>query len=803
MKSIRLPIALLLLASLSACTDPGFQQDVESARISPVTEAVVPAVEKPTPEPSAAPPERPNVLFIAIDDLRPELGCYGAPQVKSPNLDRLAAGGMLFRRAYCQVAVCGASRASLMTGMLPTATRFRSYLTRAQEDAPNAVTLPQTFKEAGYTTISNGKIFHHADDTQARSWSEEAFRPKGGHAASHDPETMKHLSQRKRGRIYESPDVPDNAYGDGVVAEKTIADLKRLKDAGKPFFLACGFVRPHLPFYAPKKYWDLYQRGQVRIASNRHRPKNAPAELRGSNEFRSYHLAGLDVDSDAFHRVMRHGYMASVSYVDKLVGDVMGELKGLGLEENTIVVVWGDHGWHLGEHNFWGKHNTMHLATRVPIIVKVPWKSAGTSTALVETSDLFPTLCELAGLAVPDTVQGKSFVRVLDDPAQSHRDVVYSRYGPGDAAVSEKFSYTLYRNGTSQMLYDLAKDPDENVNVCSEGSYASTVARMKAGLAERMKEAQSAKVTAGRSGSAPGEKSGKPAAKGGAARRGSKRREPTGPAPQRTNIRYGKHERHVLDLWLAKSEKPTPLVFVIHGGGWSGGEKERVHRFADVQKLLDAGISVAAINYRLMRHSAGVVPPVKAPLHDAARALQFVRSKAREWNIDKTRIGAAGGSAGACSSLWIAYHDDMADPRSADPVARESTRLACAAVVGAQTTLDPKQMKEWTPNSKYGGHAFGKKGFASFLADREKILPWIAEYSPYALVSAGDPPVFISYGAPPAVGKPQKDPTHTANFGVGLQLRCKEFGLECVVAWPGAGTKHKTATEYLIAKLRE
>ncbi len=274
------------------------------------------------------------------------------------------------------------------------------------------------------------------------------------------------------------------------------------------------------------------------------------------------------------------------------------------------------------------------------------------------------------------------------------------------------------------------------------------------------------------------------------------------PAPTLAGIRYGNHERHILDFWKASSDQPTPLVFVIHGGGWSGGSKERLHRFADPAALLKSGISVVAINYRLMAHTEGVVPPVKAPLEDAARALQFVRSKASEWNIDRTRIGAAGGSAGACSSLWLTYHDDLADPRSEDLVARESTRLLCAAVIGPQTTLDPKQMKEWTPNSRYGGHAFGKKNFARFLADRESILPWIAEYSPYALVSAGDPPTCLFFSAVPAIGEDQKDPTHTANFGVKLQERCVELDVDCQVVHPGVSNpSYRTPTDYLIATL--
>ena len=215
------------------------------------------------------------------------------------------------------------------------------------------------------------------------------------------------------------------------------------------------------------------------------------------------------------------------------------------------------------------------------------------------------------------------------------------------------------------------------------------------------------------------------------------------PKPTLSEVRYGDHERQVLDFWKAKSDSPTPVAFIIHGGGWQNGSKERLQRFADAAALLKTGISVVAINYRFVRQAVelGIEPPVKAPLHDAARALQFVRSKAAEWNLDKERIGAAGGSAGACSSLWLAFHDDLADPKSSDPVARESSRLWCAAVTGPQTSLDPKQMKEWTPNSRYGGHAFGFGNFAEFLAGRDKILPWIKEYSPYALVTADAPDV--------------------------------------------------------------
>lgn len=275
-----------------------------------------------------------------------------------------------------------------------------------------------------------------------------------------------------------------------------------------------------------------------------------------------------------------------------------------------------------------------------------------------------------------------------------------------------------------------------------------------------------------------------------------------GPKPTLADVAYGTHPKQVLDFWKAESAKPTPLLFYIHGGGWMAGSKSRV---GGLTECLAAGISVVSVEYRFVSdaNAAGVKPPVKWPLEDAARALQFVRSKAAEWNIDKKRIGASGGSAGACSSLWLAFHDDMADPKSADPVARESTRLWCAAVNGPQTTLDPQQMKEWTPNSTYGGHAFGVPKFQQFLESREKILPWIKQYSPYEWVTADDPPIYMAFSTPPALGQPQKDPTHSANFGVKLQEKLRAVGVPCEIMYPGApDVKHRNTTAFLIATLK-
>jgi acetyl esterase/lipase len=267
------------------------------------------------------------------------------------------------------------------------------------------------------------------------------------------------------------------------------------------------------------------------------------------------------------------------------------------------------------------------------------------------------------------------------------------------------------------------------------------------------------------------------------------------------NVPYGKHPRQVLDFYQAKSDRPTPVVFYIHGGGWQGGDKR-----TNPQPFLARGISVVAINYRYVKNGVEdkVEPPVKAPLEDAARALQFVRSKAAEWNLDRKRIGATGGSAGGCSSLWLAFHDDMADPNSKDPIARESTRLYCAAVNGAQTSLDPKELREWMPNYRYGAHAFGLPNFQSLIDNREKVLKWIKEYSPIEHVSKDDPPIGLFYGGDrnAKVGDSPKDPTHSPILGIKLLEKLKSVGVDAVLVYPGhPHPKYRNSTDYLIDHL--
>jgi len=271
--------------------------------------------------------------------------------------------------------------------------------------------------------------------------------------------------------------------------------------------------------------------------------------------------------------------------------------------------------------------------------------------------------------------------------------------------------------------------------------------------------------------------------------------------PTRANVPYGTHARQVLDFYQATSTEPTPLLFFIHGGGWMVGDKGNPD-FRD--QCLKKGFSVVSINYRLIPDAIadGVKPPVKACLEDSARALQFVRSQAREWNIDPQRIAGCGGSAGGFTALWLGFHPDMANPKNADPIARESTRLRCVMAFVPQTSLDPRQMREWIPNNDYGHHAFALPSYAEFLNRRDELTPWIKEFSPYELVTKDDPPVYLFYDSPLAMGQPYKDPPHSANFGGGLAEALKAAGVEFEFNSPGAaGVKHPDLFSFLVDKL--
>ena len=395
---------------------------------------------------------RPNVLFIAVDDLRPDLGCYGVPAVKSPNLDRLAAEGRVFDRAYCQYAICGPSRASIMTGLRPTTLKIVQIDTFFRNTVPDAVTLPQYFKANGYESLYVGKVFHPGQTDDANSWSRPVTLPgKGGYNAGEYklPASNAIVKQRRAealakygeeslreglggGPAWEAADVPDGEYLDGRVADGAIATLRELKGDCKPFFLGVGFHKPHLPFVAPKKYFDLYDPAELELTAIRQPPQDGPTiALHSSFELRSRTLVPLSgpID-DATSRELLRAYYACTSFIDSQIGRVIAELDALGLRENTIIVVWGDHGWHLGEYGIWGKATDYEVATRVPLIVWTPdMAKRGIKTAgLVEFVDVYPTLCELAGLPVPAELEGRSFVPQLRDPTAPGKPAAYSQF---------------------------------------------------------------------------------------------------------------------------------------------------------------------------------------------------------------------------------------------------------------------------------------------------------------------------------------------------------------------------------------
>ena len=425
---------------------------------------------------------KPNVLFIAVDDLRPEFAAYGATHIKSPRLDQLAAQSVRFDRAYCMVPTCGASRASMLTGVRPTPQRFVTFTARADEEAPWATTLNSHFKANGYRTGSLGKIFHSAQDSQA-GWTDAPWRPGLPHYQL--PANTAFEKQKLRGPPTEAAAVADDAYGDGAVANHAVKRLKTLAaHPDEPFFLAVGFYKPHLPFVAPQKYWDLYPPASIKLPDNYQLPTNAPAESTHSwGELRAYEgIPPKGPITDDTARLLIRGYYACVSYTDAQIGKVLAELDRLGLAENTIVVLWGDHGWNLGDHTYWNKHSTFESSMRIPLLVRAPGIAGGTHTAgLTESIDLYPSLCELTGLPIPATVEGKSFVPLLRFPDRPWSEAAVGRYTRGDTIRTDRYRYTEYRDNRgagprkSDMLYDHYTDALENHNIAQDPELAETV----------------------------------------------------------------------------------------------------------------------------------------------------------------------------------------------------------------------------------------------------------------------------------------------------------------------------------------
>ncbi|WP_109831759.1 sulfatase [Reichenbachiella versicolor] len=405
------------------------------------------------------PQKQPNILFIAIDDLRPELGSYGSEIAVSPNIDALASQGLQFNNAYCQQAICGPSRASLLTGQRPATSGIIHNYLKIRELNPDIITLPQHFGNNGYNTAYCGKIFHHGDRDDKISWNFNPAKNKippfknifGGFALKENQNAKKKNIQDiiakygkgsavrglgSSGPAYESADVSDRTYWDGYNTELAIATMKEmLKDsADKPFFLGLGFNKPHLNWVAPKKYWDMYNREDIKLTTQVERPENGSAMgLHRSFELRVRH--GIpkygDLD-DSLAITLKHAYLACVSYVDAQIGMMIEALEEANVRDNTVIILWSDHGWHLGDMGVWGKATNYEIATRVPMLFWSPnmsEKARGAKTdALVELVDIYPTICEAAGITPPEHIEGKSFIPLTEDPQQPWKKAVFSQF---------------------------------------------------------------------------------------------------------------------------------------------------------------------------------------------------------------------------------------------------------------------------------------------------------------------------------------------------------------------------------------
>jgi iduronate 2-sulfatase len=464
---------------------------------------------------------RPNVLMILVDDLKPTLGCYGDAMAKTPSIDRLAARGMRFDLAYCNQAVCAPSRFTLMLGSHSTSTGLYGLGSQLRNLVPNAITLPQLFAKSGYRTESLGKVFHigHGNQGDPQSFSVEHFHDKvieyvdpastdGGQLTREEAyftnQQLDRIKQLPRGAAFESPDVADDAYADGRVAAETVKRLqsarKRRDQEGTPFFIVAGFARPHLPFSAPKKYWDLHNPAQFAKPAILHPPHGAPKVASKTNgelaNYKPVAQSGVVAPDTDLQRQLTHGYYASASFVDAQIGKVLDELDRLQLSDNTIVVLWGDHGFHLGDHAYWTKHTNYEQANRIPLMIFAPGvtKPGSATEQLAESVDILPTLAELAGLntaSSPQPIDGRSLVPVLRDPSAQIRDHAYHVFPKaklGRAIRTKRYRLVEWQKVGEPLeaaeleLYDYETDPLETRNLAAE--QLQVVAELRAILAK-------------------------------------------------------------------------------------------------------------------------------------------------------------------------------------------------------------------------------------------------------------------------------------------------------------------------------
>ena len=442
----------------------------------------------------------PNILFIAVDDLRPELGIYGNRVVKSPNIDQLAREGSFFKRHYVQVPTCGASRYSLMTGLRPqkkihidNRVFYREMANQDEDKRPESIV--HHLRRNGYTTVGIGKLSHSVDGLvygynenpsnvkeMPYSWDRFVFNPgkwkTGWNAFFAYANGENRQSLKGQTKPYESANVPDEGYPDGLILNSAVEELKKLKAGQKPFFLGVGFFKPHLPFNAPKKYWDLYDRSSIPTAPDSFIPQNVhPKSVGKMGEFYNYKLSDekptLDQPiSDEYARKLIHGYYASISYVDHLIGKLLAELKSLDLDKNTMVVLWGDHGWHLGNDRKWGKHSLFERSLRSALIVKLPGVNhiSKEINTIVESVDLYPTLLDFCGIEKPYKLDGKSLMDMMQSDGMDKDYRAFGFWKEGVSIRTDRYRLnSFFRKEEPKIeLFDHLIDPEENMNIAAD-----------------------------------------------------------------------------------------------------------------------------------------------------------------------------------------------------------------------------------------------------------------------------------------------------------------------------------------------
>jgi arylsulfatase A-like enzyme len=427
-------------------------------------------------------PKPPNVLFIAIDDLKPMLGCYGDKKVISPNIDSIAATGTTFLNNHCQYAVCGPSRASLTTSLMPEVTGVIGFK-QMRAIIPDVLTLPQHFKNNGYETAATGKINDPRCVEGGRTKDDEPSWSIPYRTISYDG-----MYKQETKLASEAPLIEDSEHEDWRICDEGLKLMRQMATADKPFFLGVGFKKPHLPFLAPKKYWDLYKREDFKTHPFQERSKNAVEYTwHNSEEMRGYVDIPNEGDISTEKQLeLIHGYYACITFIDSLVGRLLSELKKLKIADNTIIVLWGDHGWHLGDHNLWGKHTNLEQAARSPLIIAAPnWGKAGKTNSPTGFLDIFPTLCNLASLPVPEQLQGKSLTPIMKDPKAAVRKgivTLFRRGAIGYAFRNERYRYIEWvkaGEGTvARELYDYKTDPMEKVNLAADDKYGPLVKKL-------------------------------------------------------------------------------------------------------------------------------------------------------------------------------------------------------------------------------------------------------------------------------------------------------------------------------------